>query len=81
MTTADEVARQPQVPVLAHFGQHDHWISVDSVQAFARAHPDVQVHVYDADHGFNCDQRASYDAVAAGKARERTLAFLADYVG
>jgi dienelactone hydrolase len=59
MTTADEVARQPQVPVLAHFGQHDHWISVDSVQAFARAHPDVQVHVYDADHGFNCDQRGS----------------------
>ena len=26
MTTVAEVARQPQVPVLAHFGQRDHWI-------------------------------------------------------
>ena len=81
MTTADEVARQPQVPVLAHFGQHDHWISVDSVQAFARAHPDVQVHVYDADHGFNCDQRGSYDEASALVARDRTLAFFAKHVG
>ena len=80
MTTADEVARQPQVPVLAHFGQHDHWISVDSVQAFARAHPDVQVHVYAADHGFNCDQRGSYDAAAAATARERSLAFFAEHL-
>lgn len=81
MTTADEVARQPQVPVLAHFGQHDHWISVDSVRAFARAHPDVQVHVYDADHGFNCDQRGSYDEASALVARDRTLAFFAKHVG
>ena len=80
MTTADEVARQPQVPVLAHFGQHDHWISVDSVQAFARAHPEVQVHVYAADHGFNCDQRGSYDAAAAATARERSLAFFAEHL-
>ncbi|MBU4425023.1 MAG: dienelactone hydrolase family protein [Gammaproteobacteria bacterium] len=81
MTTADEVARQPQVPVLAHFGQRDHWISVDSVQAFARAHPEVQVHVYDADHGFNCDQRGSYDEASALVARDRTLAFFAKHVG
>ena len=81
MTTAEEVARQPQVPVLAHFGQRDHWISVDSVQAFARAHPDVQVHVYDADHGFNCDQRGSYDEASALVARDRTLAFFAKHVG
>ena len=83
MTTADEAASQPQVPVpvLAHFGQRDHWISVDSVQAFARAHPEVQVHVYDADHGFNCDQRGSYDEAAANTARERTLAFCAKHLG
>ena len=28
----------------------------------AAAHPDVEVHIYPADHGFNCDQRESYDA-------------------
>ncbi|MBS0506187.1 MAG: dienelactone hydrolase family protein [Proteobacteria bacterium] len=81
MTTAAEVARQPRVPVLAHFGARDHWISQDSVQAFARAHPEVQVEVHAADHGFNCDQRASHDAAAARAAREQTLAFLARHIG
>lgn len=80
VTTPDEVARTPRVPVLAHFGERDHWISVDSVQAFAQAHPEVQVHVYAADHGFNCDQRGSYDAAAAATARERSLAFFAEHL-
>ena len=51
------------------------------MQAFARAHPDVQVHVYDADHGFNCDQRGSYDEASALVARDRTLAFFAKHLG
>jgi carboxymethylenebutenolidase len=81
VTTPDEIARVPKVPVLAHFGDQDHWISLDSVEAFKKAHPDVEVHVYHANHGFNCDQRASYDADAAKQARERTLAFFAKHVG
>jgi len=32
-------------------------------------------------HGFNCDQRGSYDAAAAKLARERTLAFFAKHLG
>ena len=75
MTSPDEAARQPRVPVLAHFGERDHWIPVDSVQAFARAQPGAEVHIYAADHGFNCDQRGSYDEPAAMTARDRTLAF------
>ncbi|MFW9622236.1 MAG: dienelactone hydrolase family protein, partial [Macromonas sp.] len=34
-----------------------------------------------AHHGFNCDQRGSYNAAAAQLAHERTLAFLAQHVG
>ena len=75
MTTPDEAARVPRVPVMAHFGDQDHWISLESVEAFKRAHPDVEVHIYPANHGFNCDQRASYDQPSARLARERTLAF------
>ena len=75
MTTPDEIARQPRVPVMVHFGDQDHWIPLDSVEAFKRAHPEVEVHLYNANHGFNCDQRGSYDAAAAKLARERTLAF------
>lgn len=81
VTTPDEVARKPKVPVLAHFGDQDHWIPLDTVEAFRQAQPGVQVQVYNANHGFNCDQRGSYDEAAARLARERTLAFLASHVG
>jgi carboxymethylenebutenolidase len=80
MTTPDEVARKPKVPVLAHFGDQDHWIPLNSVEAFKKAHPEVQVEVYHANHGFNCDQRGSYDAPSAKLARERTLAFFAQHL-
>jgi len=81
MTTPEEIARKTKCPVMAHFGKQDHWISMESVGAFEKAHPEVVVHVYDANHGFNCDQRASYKAEAASVARERTLAFFAKNVG
>jgi carboxymethylenebutenolidase len=81
MTTPQEAQRKPKVPVMAHFGQRDHWITMESVQAFEKAHPEVEVHVYDADHGFNCDQRGSYDASAAATARERTLYFFGKHLG
>ena len=81
VTTPDEVARKPKCPVLAHFGDQDHWITLDSVEAFKKAHPEVEVHVYHANHGFNCDQRGSYNAEAAKLARERTLAFFAKHLG
>ncbi|MBV1733334.1 MAG: dienelactone hydrolase family protein, partial [Hydrogenophaga sp.] len=34
MTSDAEAARQPRVPVMAHFGEQDHWIPLDSVRAF-----------------------------------------------
>ncbi|MDP3884407.1 dienelactone hydrolase family protein [Hydrogenophaga sp.] len=81
MTTEVEAARQPKVPVMAHFGEQDHWIPLDSVRAFQKAQPGVTVHVYAANHGFNCDHRGAWNAEAAQLARERTLAFLAQHAG
>ena len=75
LSVPPELGRTPRVPVLAHFGARDAHIALDGVQAFSRAHPGVQVHVYDADHGFNCDQRGSYDETSAIQAKDRTLAF------
>lgn len=80
MTTPEETARKPKVPVMAHFGDQDHWIPLDTVEAFRKAHPEVEVHVYHANHGFNCDQRGSYNAEAAQLARERTLAFFSKHL-
>jgi carboxymethylenebutenolidase len=81
VTTEAEIARTPKCPVLAHFGEKDHWIPLEGVEAFQRAHPQVEVHVYAANHGFNCDHRGAYDATAAALARERTLAFFAKHLG
>lgn len=81
MTAGDEPARQPVCPVMAHFGNQDHWIPLDSVEAFKKAQPGVEVHIYEANHGFNCDQRGSYNEAAAKLAKQRTLDFFAKHLG
>ncbi len=64
----------PKCPTILHFGRHDHGIPMDGVEkVIAAHHPNVEVFVYDAGHGFNCDARASYDAASAHLARKRTL--------
>ncbi|MDO8388817.1 MAG: dienelactone hydrolase family protein [Polaromonas sp.] len=81
MTAGDEPARQPACPVMAHFGNQDHWIPLDTVEAFKKAQPGVEVHVYEANHGFNCDQRGSWNETAAVQAKQRSLAFFAKHLG
>ncbi|MBI5907076.1 MAG: dienelactone hydrolase family protein [Burkholderiales bacterium] len=81
MTAGEEPKRKPACPVMAHFGDQDHWIALDTVEAFKKAQPGVQVHVYEADHGFNCEQRGAYNEAAAMLAKERTLAFFAKHLG
>jgi carboxymethylenebutenolidase len=77
---AEMLAMPPLCPVQAHFGDQDHGIPVSVAADLKKAHPDVDVHMYHAGHGFNCDQRASFDPASAALARERTLAFLKRYV-
>ena len=77
----DAIGEKPRCPVLTHFGEQDAMIPVAGVQALAAAHPAMEVHLYAAGHGFNCDQRASFDPAAAVLARERSLAFLRRHVG
>jgi carboxymethylenebutenolidase len=73
-------ALKPKVPTALHFGDKDAHIPMDQVKAVADAHPDVEVHVYAADHGFHCDERGSYDAAAAKTAYARTLEFFAKHL-
>jgi carboxymethylenebutenolidase len=72
---------KPKVPTLLHFGDKDTHIPIAGVKDVAAAHPDVEVHIYPADHGFNCDQRDSYDAPSAALAWRRTLEFLKKHLG
>src|SRR5258708_23975080 len=77
----DNTDIQPKVPVMGHFGEKDAHIPVEGVKQLAEEHPKQQIFIYAADHGFNCDQRGSYNAPAAKQARERTLGFFRKHLG
>lgn len=66
----------PRCPVLLHFGTRDKHIPKQDIDRVQSAHPEVQIFWYDADHGFNCNERSAYNAPAAKQARERSLEFL-----
>jgi len=69
--------KTPKCPVMYHFGSADKSIPLTEVDRLKAAHPQGIFYVYDGvGHGFNCDQRPSYDAAAAALARQRTLDFL-----
>jgi carboxymethylenebutenolidase len=70
-----------RVPVMLHFGDNDQSIPLSDVGRVRAAHPEITIHVYNAGHGFNCDERASYDAASAKVALDRTLAFLREHIG
>lgn len=70
-------SERPRVPVMLHFGALDKHIPLTDVEKIRRAQPTVPVLVYEADHGFNCDERDSYNREAADEARLRTMEFFA----
>lgn len=73
--------RQARCPVMMHFGERDAHIPLEDVDAIREAQPGASVYVYPADHGFNCDQRDSFDAGSAALAGSRTLEFFAGELG
>ena len=72
---------QANVPVMAHFGTQDASIPMAGVTEFQQAQSEVICHIYEADHGFNCDHRPQYHKEAATLARQRTDDFLKTYLG
>lgn len=69
---------EPKVPVILHFGRHDHGIPMDGVETvIAKDWPNATVYVYGAGHGFNSDRRKDYHEPSAKLAKERTLALFA----
>jgi carboxymethylenebutenolidase len=72
----DYLEKSPRRPVQYHFGEKDPHIPLSDVDKIRAADPNGIFHLYPADHGFNCDERSTYDAASAALARERTLHFL-----
>jgi len=74
------IGEKPKCPVMFHFGEKDASIPLEKAQAVAAAHPACTTYFYPAGHGFNCDQRGSYDATSAQLARDRSLEFFSRHL-
>lgn len=75
---ADE---KPKVPVELHFGEKDAGIPLENVEMVRSKRPDVGIFIYpNAQHGFSCDERPSFDKASADLAGERTRAFFATHL-
>lgn len=72
---AANAAETPRCPVMMHFGARDAHIGPAEIEKIRAAHSDLPLFLYDAGHGFNCDQRKDYEPESAKLARQRTLEF------
>ena len=72
---------RPTVPTQLHFGEKDTGIPLTDVEAIRAKRPEVEIFVYQgAQHGFACDERASFDAASAQLANTRSLALFATHL-
>lgn len=64
---------KPLCPTICHFGKLDKNIPMSMVDEIKAAQPQIPIFLYDADHGFACDQRGSFNEAARDEAWQRTL--------
>jgi carboxymethylenebutenolidase len=70
---ADE---KPKGPTQLHYGEKDAGIPLADVEAVRSKRPDVEIFVYDnAQHGFSCDERPSFDKQSSDMAWRRSFDF------
>mgnify|MGYP006295539201 FL=1 len=80
-----EAAPHLKAPWLGLYGDHDASIPVDDVEELrvalrSASVPTEIVRYADADHGFNCEERASYHAESAKDAWSRMHEWIADHL-
>jgi len=68
--------QSPKVPTMLHFGELDAHIPMSDVETIKSKQPSVDIYTYNADHGFQCDERDSFAPEAAQIAWGRTLRFI-----
>ncbi|MBH67568.1 MAG: carboxymethylenebutenolidase [Rhodospirillaceae bacterium] len=71
---------KPQCPVIFHFGEQDHFITLQEVEILKNNQPDCPVYLYPAGHGFNCEQRNSFEETSSQIAEERTLKHFSEHM-
>jgi carboxymethylenebutenolidase len=77
----ESLERVPACPMLLHFGEQDEFIPRAQVALVQAAYPAGNYYFYAAGHGFNCTERANFDAASAALAWQRTQDFLKQHIG
>lgn len=76
------VAEKPRCPVLMHFGARDPIATIEHAEALRAAQgAQVEIHIYPASHGFNCDETENFNQTSAELALRRSLEFLDAQLG
>lgn len=76
------VAEKPRCPVLMHFGEKDPIATLDHAGRLRSAQgAQVEIQVYPASHGFNCDEIPAFHPPSAALALRRSLDFLSMHIG
>jgi len=70
----EHLDKQPRCPVVLHFGERDASIPLENVEKIRSSHPEVDIHIFDAEHGFCSDRPANYSTDAKASALALTLA-------
>jgi carboxymethylenebutenolidase len=78
---AQLLAETPRCPMMFHFGERDAHIPLTDVEKIRRRFPQGTYHTYPAGHGFNCTDRADFDAASAHLAFQRTVEFFRKHIG
>jgi len=71
----DHLGEQPACPTMLHFGSRDASIPLTSVDKIRDARPEVDIHVFDAEHGFCSDRPQNHSTDAKAAALALTLGF------
>lgn len=77
----NHLAEPPRCPIMFHFGEQDTHIPLSAVEQIEAELPGSQILLYAAGHGFNCSDRASFDASSAKLAFDRSVGFLHTHIG
>lgn len=73
---------KPVIPLEMHYGDQDTGIPLEQIERVKARHPEADIYVYPAGHGFcNSDRPDKFDEAACTKASARSLAFFHKHLG
>lgn len=65
----------PKCPMLMHCGDADELLTITQVKEIHDKHPEVVINMYNAAHGFRCNDSQDYNQFAADSSDQKTFAF------